>query len=155
MKAVVQRVREASITVDGKITGAIEHGLLVYLGVASEDTEKDAEWMAEKTANLRIFEDAQGKMNLSISDLKNNSKDEEGPGVLAVSQFTLLGDAGKGRRPYYGAAAAPGKAKTLYEYFIEQVKKHGLACESGIFQAHMDVRYINDGPVTILLNSSG
>ena len=142
-------MRDASITVEGKITGAIKRGLLVYLGVAADDTEKDAEWAAEKTANLRIFGDLQGKMNLSIKDLGN----EEHPGILAVSQFTLLGDAGKGRRPYYGAAAEPVKAKALYEYFMKEIVKQGLVCEAGIFQAHMDVSYINDGPVTILLDS--
>ena len=146
MKAVVQRVKNASITVNSRITGKITHGLLVYLGVAAEDGEKDSEWMAEKTVNLRIFEDSQGKMNLSL-------KETEGSGILAVSQFTLLGDAGKGRRPYFGAAAAPGKAKSLYEIFLENIKKQGITCESGVFQAHMEVTYTNDGPVTILLDS--
>lgn len=149
MKAVIQRVRNASITVEGQVTGAIKRGILVYLGVAAEDTEKDAEWMAEKAGNLRIFEDLQEKMNLSIKDLGN----EEPAGILAVSQFTLLGDASKGRRPYYGAAAEPVKAKALYEYFMNEIRKQGLVCEAGIFQAHMDVSYINDGPVTILLDS--
>ena len=146
MKAVVQRVKNASITVEGRITGAITHGLLVYVGVAAEDNEKDAEWMAEKVANLRIFADTEGKMNLSLKEIT-------GAGVLAVSQFTLLGDAGKGRRPYFGAAAEPEKAKALYGYFMEKVREQGLICESGVFQAHMEVTYTNDGPVTILLDS--
>ena len=149
MKAVVQHAKNASVTVEGKITGAVERGLLVYLGVTEDDGEKDASWMAEKIANLRIFEDAQGKMNLSLKDLEA----ERPVGVLAVSQFTLLGDASKGRRPYYGAAAEPEKAKALYEYFMERIREQGLPCEAGIFQAHMDVNYTNDGPVTILLDS--
>jgi len=149
MKAVVQRARNASITVDGNITGAIKRGLLVYLGVAAEDTSKDSVWMAEKVANLRIFEDSQGKMNLSIKDLVN----ENPVGILAVSQFTLLGDVTNGRRPYYGAAAEPVKARELYEHFMEEIRKQGLICEAGIFQARMDVSYINEGPVTILLDS--
>ena len=154
MKAVIQRVKNASVTVEGQITGSVKRGLLVYLGVAADDTEKDAAWMADKTANLRIFEDAPGinsggKMNLSIKDLGP----EEKAGILAVSQFTLLGDAVKGRRPYYGAAAESGKAETLYKHFMEKIKEQGLVCESGIFQARMDVSYTNDGPVTILLDS--
>ena len=153
MKAVVQRVRNASVKVDGRITGAVEWGLLVYLGVARDDTEKDADWMAEKTANLRIFEDPDGKMNLSLKDLEGDIP-QGGPGVLAVSQFTLLGELAKGRRPYYGEAAPPEKAKVLYEYFMGKIREQGLHCEAGIFQAHMDVSYTNDGPVTILLESS-
>ena len=149
MKAVVQRVLNASVKVDGKITGSIAKGLLVYLGVAEDDTEKDAQWIAEKVANLRIFEDTHGKMNLSLKDLGG----ETPAGVLAVSQFTLLGDASKGRRPYYGAAAEPERANNLYEYFITKVREHDLTCEAGVFQAHMDVNYTNDGPVTILLDS--
>jgi D-tyrosyl-tRNA(Tyr) deacylase len=159
MKSVVQRVRDASVTVDGIKTGSISRGLLVYLGVAGTDTEKDADWMAEKIVNLRIFEDAGGKMNLSIKDIIKDciiGQDEkrEGPaGVLTISQFTLLGDASKGRRPYYGDAAGPDKARLLYEYFMKKVREQGLICESGVFQAHMDVQYINAGPVTILLDS--
>ena len=150
----MQRARDASVTVEGAISGSIGRGLLVYLGVAGEDTEKDADWMADKIANLRIFEDAQGKMNLSIKDIVSLSENEGRPvGVLAVSQFTLLADARKGRRPYYGDAAEPEKAKALYEYFMEKIKEQRLVCEAGVFQAHMDVRYTNDGPVTILLDS--
>ena len=157
MKAVIQRVKNASVTVDGNVTGAIAGGILVYLGVAAGDTEKDAQWLAEKTANIRIFHDAEGKMNLSLLDILNKTgKSAEGEGsvgVLAVSQFTLLADASKGRRPFYGAAAEPEKAKSLYEYFMEKIREHGLPCESGVFQAHMNVSYTNDGPVTILLDS--
>ena len=161
MKAVVQRARSASVTVEGQITGRISRGLLVYFGVAGGDSEKDAAWMAEKIANLRIFEDTQGKMNLSIKDILAKEKDipsqageGDGPiGILAISQFTLLADASKGRRPYYGDAANPEKAKALYECFMEKIREQGLICEAGIFQAHMDVSYTNDGPVTIILNS--
>ena len=155
MKAVVQRVRNASVVVEGAVTGAIDYGLLVYLGVAAEDGEKDAEWMAEKVANLRIFNDAEGKMNISISDIIRQAGTGEGSaGILAVSQFTLLADARKGRRPFYGGAAAPEKANALYEYFMTKIREQGLICEAGVFQAHMDVSYTNDGPVTILLDSA-
>ena len=154
MKAVIQRVRDASVKVDDKKTGSIDWGLLVYLGVAGEDSEKDSEWMAEKTLNLRIFNDEGGKMNLSLIDIVNGDKKKEITiGVLAISQFTLLADAVKGRRPFYGAAAEPLKAKNLYENFIMKIRERGIVCEAGIFQAHMDVRYTNDGPVTILLDS--
>ena len=157
MKAVIQRVRNASVTVDGNVTGAIGYGLLVYLGVAAEDTEKDADWLAEKIANLRIFNDPDGKMNLSLLDIVtqtvNGKAGEGGIGVLAISQFTLLADARKGRRPYYGGAADPIKASSLYEFFMEKIREQGLICKAGVFQAHMDVSYTNDGPVTILLNS--
>ena len=154
MKAVVQRARNASVTVEGRVTGKISRGLLVYLGVASGDSEKDAAWMAEKVANLRIFEDAQGKMNLSLKDILSQADEGDGAiGVLAVSQFTLLADASKGRRPYYGDAAEPEKAKALYGLFMEKIREQGLPCEAGVFQAHMDVSYTNDGPVTIILNS--
>jgi len=153
VKAVVQRVRNASVTVEGRKTGSIDRGLLVYLGVAVDDSEKDAEWMAEKTANLRIFNDDQGKMNLSLLDTLKTGAMEGVSGILVISQFTLLADAAKGRRPFYGAAAEPEKAKFLYEYFITKIRQLGLLCEAGVFQAHMDVSYTNDGPVTILLDS--
>ena len=162
MRAVVQRVKDASVTVDGSVTGSITQGLLVYLGVAADDSEKDADWMAEKVAHLRIFEDAQGKMNLSIKDIlaavgensaNESSNGTNSVGVLTVSQFTLLADARKGRRPYYGDAAEPEKANALYEYFRSKISEQGLKSEAGIFQAHMDVRYTNDGPVTIILDS--
>lgn len=159
MKAVIQRVRNASVTVEGAVTGAIGKGLLVYLGVAAEDSEKDAQWMAEKIANLRIFPDAEGKMNLSLMDIispenRENVSDSH-IGVLAISQFTLLADARKGRRPYYGNAAEPERANALYEHFMKKVREQGLVCEAGVFQAHMDVSYTNYGPVTIVLDSSG
>jgi len=156
MKAVVQRVVDASVTVNGVVIGAIQRGLLVYLGVAVDDNDKDADWLAEKIANLRIFEDQDGKMNLSLIDVVNQPSGEvnEIPiGVLAVSQFTLLGDARKGRRPSWGGAAPPEKARELYIYFMDKIREHGLLCESGEFQAHMMVTYTNDGPVTIILDS--
>lgn len=150
MKAVVQRALDASVSVAGNMAGALESGLLVYLGVARDDTEQDAEKLAEKIAHLRVFNDAEGKMNISLMDLKARSAPA---GVLAVSQFTLLADARKGRRPYYGAAAEPEQARPLYEYFMERIRGLGLPCEGGVFQASMRVRYTNDGPVTILLDS--
>jgi len=150
MKAVIQRVIDASVTVDGALKGSIRSGLLVYLGVAQDDCESDADWLAEKTANLRIFNDSGGKMNLSLKDIASS---EPGCGVLAVSQFTLLADARKGRRPSWNGAAPPEQAKKLYEYFIEKIKEQNLPCRSGEFQAHMMVSYTNDGPVTILLDS--
>jgi D-tyrosyl-tRNA(Tyr) deacylase len=161
MKAVVQRVLNASVSVDGVAVGKIASGLLVYLGVACEDTQSDADWLAEKIANLRIFEDANEKMNLSIKDIHEEARgkadsgagEKTGIGVLAVSQFTLLADARKGRRPYYGDAADPATAKSLYEYFMNKIREQGLPCESGVFQAHMQVRYTNDGPVTIILDT--
>jgi D-tyrosyl-tRNA(Tyr) deacylase len=139
---------------------------LVYLGVALQDAESDADWLAEKTANLRIFEDAEGKMNLSLKDMVNpitiasESPESTAPeeinapwGVLAISQFTLLGDARKGHRPSWGRAAPPEQARALYEYFLDKIRAQGLVCESGEFQTHMRVSYTNDGPVTILLDS--
>jgi D-tyrosyl-tRNA(Tyr) deacylase len=154
MKAVIQRVKNASVTVidedggagtSGRVTGRIDRGLLVYLGVAQGDTKEDAERLAEKIAFLRIFGDEEGKMNRSVQD--------SGGGILAVSQFTLLADARKGRRPYYGNAADGETAKALYEYFMERIRERGLVCDSGVFQAHMEVACVNDGPVTILLDS--
>ena len=154
MKAVVQRVKNASVKVEGAIVGNIGWGLLVYLGVATVDAEKDVEWMAEKIANLRIFNDGEGKMNLSLLDIVNTGEKSEGPlGILTISQFTLLADARKGRRPYYGDAADPEKANSLYGYFMEKIREQGLFCEAGVFQAMMDVTYTNEGPVTILLDS--
>ena len=153
MKAVVQRVVNASVDVDGVTKGKIDCGLLVYLGVAHDDGENDAGRLAEKIANIRIFDDADGKMNLSLKDIVSSGKAGSGAGVLAVSQFTLLADARKGRRPSWNGAAPPEKAKKLYEYFIERIREQNLACESGEFQAHMMVSYTNDGPVTIILDS--
>ncbi|MCL2479957.1 MAG: D-aminoacyl-tRNA deacylase, partial [Treponema sp.] len=144
MKVVIQRVKNAAVSVDGAVKGKIGKGLLVYLGVAVNDTEKDAAWIADKTANLRIFSDDQGKMNLSIKDIIAAGLQA---GILAVSQFTLLGDCVKGRRPYYGDAADPQIAKPLYDLFMEKIRGNGIVCEAGIFQAHMEVDSVNDGPV--------
>ncbi len=145
MRAVVQRVTRSSVTVDGTVTGKIEKGLLVLLGVEQGDTEKDAAYMAGKVTGLRIFEDQEGKMNLSIADA--------GGQVLAVSQFTLLGDARKGRRPSFAKAADPEDANELYRHFIALVRQQGVHVEEGVFQAHMLVDICNDGPVTMLLDS--
>ncbi|MDR2069353.1 MAG: D-tyrosyl-tRNA(Tyr) deacylase [Spirochaetaceae bacterium] len=145
MRAVVQRVRDARVSVEGKAAGKIAWGILVYLGVARGDSEADAGYLAEKIAGLRIFPDSAGLMNRSVL--------ESGGAVLAVSQFTLLADARKGRRPSYSNAAGGAEAEGLYEYFMEKIREQGLICESGIFQADMDVSYTNDGPVTILLDS--
>ena len=156
MKAVVQRVIDASVTVGGVVKGAVQRGLLVYLGVAVDDGKNDADWLAEKIANLRIFEDQDGKMNLSLLDIVNQSLNDVNkisPGVLAISQFTLLGDARKGRRPSWAGAAPPEKARELYIYFMEKIREQGLICESGEFQARMNVTYTNEGPVTIILDS--
>jgi len=151
MKAVIQRVTEASVSVKGYVCGSIHKGLLIYLGVSLDDTESDAQWLSEKAINLRIFDDAAGKMNMSITDINGNNGINAG--ILVISQFTLLGDANKGRRPSWNKAAPPEKAKTLYEYFIQEISKHGIPCEKGEFQAYMQVSYTNDGPVTILLDS--
>jgi len=145
MRSVVQRVSRASVTVDGKITGQIDRGLLVLLGVGLNDTEADAGYLAEKICGLRIFEDENDKMNLSVQDVSG--------AVLAVSQFTLYGDVRKGKRPSFDAAARPESAKQLYEHFVAQVRAKGVQCETGIFQAMMQVELVNDGPVTILLDS--
>ena len=150
MKAVVQRVIDASVTVDGKVTGKIKSGLLVYLGVAQEDDKADADRLSEKIVHLRIFNDKDGKMNLSLMDLSGSGSEA---GVLAVSQFTLLADSRKGRRPSWNGAAPPDKANQLYEYFTEKIRQQGLVCECGEFQAHMMVSYTNDGPVTIILDT--
>jgi D-tyrosyl-tRNA(Tyr) deacylase len=145
MRAVVQRVSQASVTVEGQIVGKIERGLLVLLGVAHADTEAAADYLAEKIAGLRVFEDDAGKMNLSVADV--------GGAVLAVSQFTLYGDVRKGKRPSFDDAARPEQARKLYEHFIDRIRALGLRCESGVFQAMMQVELVNDGPVTILLDS--
>lgn len=145
MRAVVQRVKEADVTVEEKITGSINKGLMVLLGVEEGDTEADAVYMAEKIAGLRIFEDKEGKMNLSLQDT--------GGQVLAVSQFTLLGDARKGKRPSFIKAARPEEANLLYHRFVELIKEKNIDVQEGIFQTEMLVRIYNDGPVTILLDS--
>src|SRR5499427_166714 len=145
MRAVLQRVSRARVTVDGNITGEIGHGLLILLGVGKEDTIAVAESLAEKTANLRIFEDAQQKMNLSLLDVKG--------AALVVSQFTLYGDARGQRRPSFITAAPPDLAKKLYAEFCEALQKLGVTVGRGIFQAMMSVELVNEGPVTILLDS--
>ena len=145
MRVVVQRVSRASVKVGEEITGEIGAGLLVLLGVGQEDSERDADYLAEKIAGLRIFEDCGGKMNCSVL--------EAGGAVLAVSQFTLYGDVRRGKRPSFDAAARPERARKLYEYFVERVRGLGLRCETGVFQAMMDVELVNSGPVTILLDS--
>jgi D-aminoacyl-tRNA deacylase len=145
MRAVVQRVTRASVKVHGELTGKIDKGLLVLLGVAPDDTECDADYLADKVAGLRIFEDDAGKMNCSVADIDG--------AVLAVSQFTLFGDARKGKRPSFDAAARPERANVLYRHFVERVRALGLRCETGRFQETMEVELVNQGPVTILLDS--
>lgn len=146
MRAVVQRVKSASVTVDGKRVSEIGAGVLIFLGVAHEDTTTELEYIANKVANLRIFEDAAGKMNCSLL--------ETGGAALVVSQFTLYGDCRKGRRPSFINAARPEVANALYEQFITALEKHNVPTQGGTFQAMMDVQLINDGPVTILLDSA-
>ena len=146
MRAVVQRVLRASVTVDGEVVGKIEKGLMVLLGVHGDDTAKDLEYIYNKVVGLRIFEDENGNMNLGL--------DEVGGSLLVVSQFTLYGDARKGRRPSFTESAKPELAERLYEEFIQKAKDDNIICEKGIFGAKMDVELINDGPVTILLDSS-
>ena len=145
MRAVVQRVLSSRVTVSGETAGSIGRGLTVLLGVHQDDAKEDARYLADKVANLRIFEDSEGKMNLSLLDV--------GGEVLAVSQFTLFGDARKGRRPSFSEAARPEKANPLYECFVDELRKLGLRVETGRFQAAMLVEIANDGPVTVLLDS--
>ncbi len=145
MRCVVQRVSEAYVTVEGRETGRVGKGLLALIGVEAGDTEKDAKYMAGKIVKLRIFEDENDKMNLSVQDV--------GGGVLAVSQFTLLGDARGQNRPGFTQAEAPEQANKLYEYCCEEMRKAGVIVENGVFRTHMMVHLINDGPVTILLDS--
>jgi len=146
MRAVIQRVARAQVSVGKEITGKIDAGLLVLLAVGNTDTRADADYLAEKIAGLRIFEDEQGKMNRSVV--------EAGGAVLAVSQFTLYGDVRRGKRPSFDAAAPPEQARGLYEYFVERIRAAGLRCEAGRFQEMMQVELVNDGPVTILLDSA-
>ena len=143
MRAVVQRVTQASVTVEGEVTGAIGKGVVVLLGVTHGDTEAQAEWLARKITGLRIFEDAAGKLNAGLLDAEG--------AVLVVSQFTLYADARKGRRPSFTNAAPPEVAEPLVAHFIETLRSHGLQVETGVFGAHMMVEIHNDGPVTILL----
>lgn len=143
MKAVIQRVNSASVTVDGSITGEIGAGILVLIGIEYGDTEDKAIWMAKKISELRIFSDPDGKMNLSVTDI--------GGSILAVSQFTLAGNCNKGRRPSFDTAAPPDEGKRLYEYFTQSLRKLDLTVATGIFQADMKVSLVNDGPVTFIL----
>jgi D-tyrosyl-tRNA(Tyr) deacylase len=145
MRAVVQRVSRAKVTIGDWTTGEIGRGLLVLLGVGQADTEQDAVYLSEKIAGLRIFEDEDGKMNRSVRDI--------GGSVLAVSQFTLYGDVRRGKRPSFDDAAPPEPARRLYEFFVERIRAAGLHCETGRFQEMMQVELVNEGPVTILLDS--
>jgi D-tyrosyl-tRNA(Tyr) deacylase len=145
MRAVVQRVSRAAVAVDGQVVGAVERGLLVLLGVAPTDTEAEARWLADKVVGLRIFPDAEGKMNRDVA--------EAGGGVLVVSQFTLYGDCRKGRRPSFVGAAPPEVAEPLYEAFVAAVRANGLPAATGRFGAMMQVELVNDGPVTLLVDT--
>jgi D-tyrosyl-tRNA(Tyr) deacylase len=145
MKALLQRVTRASVTVDGQKVGEIGPGLIVLVGVASGDSAKDALYLAEKTIGLRIFSDSEGKFNLSVQDTRGS--------LLAVSQFTLLADSKKGRRPSFTNAASPDQAEMLFNFFVDECRRNGLKVETGRFQAHMLVEIHNDGPVTIMLDS--
>ncbi|NLX90106.1 MAG: D-tyrosyl-tRNA(Tyr) deacylase [Firmicutes bacterium] len=145
MRAVVQRAGKSKVEVDGKVVGKISAGVVVFAGIGADDREEDCRYISEKIASLRIFEDKEGKMNLSLL--------ETGGEVLCISQFTLYGDCRKGRRPSFFAAARPDKAKYLYEYLCKMLREKGLRVETGIFQAMMKVHVENDGPVTILLDS--
>lgn len=145
MRSVVQRVKEAAVRVDGEVVGQISSGFLVLLGVGENDTDADAAWMAEKIAGLRVFEDADGKMNLSLLDVNGE--------VLLVSQFTLYGDCRKGKRPSFSTAAPPEQARKLFVQVAEAMSTKGLTVETGVFQARMEVALVNDGPVTLLLDS--
>jgi D-tyrosyl-tRNA(Tyr) deacylase len=145
MRAVIQRVSRASVRVDNIVQGDIDQGILVLLGIRADDTKTDLQWLAEKIVHLRIFEDQQGKMNRSLADI--------GGEMLIISQFTLYGDCRKGRRPGFSSAAAPEIAEPLYHQFIEEVKNRQVRVATGIFQATMEVELVNDGPVTLMLDS--
>lgn len=145
MKAVIQRVSQAQVTVGDECTGRIEHGLLVLFGAQHNDTEEELVWLVNKILNLRIFSDEMGKMNLSVVDVKGD--------LLVVSQFTLFGDCRKGRRPSFGKAAEPERANELYERFCESIEAQGVRCERGVFAADMKVNLTNDGPVTLILDT--
>jgi D-tyrosyl-tRNA(Tyr) deacylase len=145
MRAVVQRVSRAAVRVDSKTVGEIDQGLVVLLGIRTGDTRESADYLAERVANLRIFADPDDKMNLSVQDIQG--------AVLAVSQFTLFGDVRRGRRPSFIDAAPPAEAEPLYEHFLAALRAHGLRVASGVFRAMMQVELVNDGPVTILLDS--
>ncbi len=146
MRAVIQRVSRASVTVDQQVVGQIGRGFLVLLGVSESDSQEDVNWIAAKIIGLRVFEDDGGQMNLALADV--------GGAILVVSQFTLYGDCRKGRRPSFVAAARPEKARALYQSVVAELKGQGVRVETGTFQAHMDVDLLNDGPVTLLLDSN-
>lgn len=145
MRAVIQRVSQAQVTVAGQVVGAVGVGFLVLLGVGVGDTEADADYLADKVAHLRVFEDAEGKMNLALGDVRG--------GALVISQFTLYGDVRKGRRPGFSDAAPPVEANRLYEYFCTKLAAHHIPVARGVFQATMSVSLVNEGPVTLLLDS--
>lgn len=146
MRAVTQRVSRAHVIAEGELIGSIGSGVLVFLGISKSDTQSDADYLAGKIAALRIFDDASGKMNLSLFDVRG--------AVLAVSQFSLYGDVRRGNRPSFDDAAKPEIAKELYDYFVKKIREAGIVCETGRFQASMQVELVNDGPVTILLDST-
>ena len=145
MRAVIQRAKDAKVEVNGRVTGSIEHGLVVLLGVHKDDTEKDIKWLSDKIVNLRIFDDAAGHLNRSLADT--------GGEMLIISQFTLLGDCRKGRRPSWSSSAPPDRANEFYEAFIRSVQEKGIKTATGVFQAMMDVTLTNAGPVTLILDS--
>jgi D-tyrosyl-tRNA(Tyr) deacylase len=145
MRVLIQRVSRAEVRVDQKVEGRIGPGIVALIGIAVPDSYKDADYLADKLIHLRIFSDQNGRMNLSAMDT--------GAGLLLISQFTIYGDCRKGRRPGFDAAAGPDRARELYEYFVDKVRQSGLLTQTGVFQAHMEVELINDGPVTLLLES--
>lgn len=145
MKVVLQRSKEASVTVDGEVKGAIRSGAVLLVGITHEDTEEDARYVADKVVNLRIFEDEEGKMNHSLLDVEGE--------ILSISQFTLYGDCRKGRRPNFMSAAKPDHAESVYDYFNKVLKEKSIKVETGVFGAMMDVNLTNDGPVTLIIES--
>ena len=146
MRAVIQRVTRAQVAVNGEVVGRISRGLVVLLAVGHDDTESDADYLADKIVGLRIFDDDNGKMNLAVSDIRGE--------ILVVSQFTLYGDVRRGKRPSFDAAAPPQHARELYEHFLKRIRATDLVCETGRFQEMMQVELVNDGPVTVLLDSA-
>lgn len=153
MKAVVQRVTRAKVTVDEKVTGSIDRGFMVLLGIGREDGKAEAEMIAKKLCALRICDDEKGVMNLSLPDSVAAAGEDDAPSMLVVSQFTLMADVRRGNRPSYIEAARPEEAKPLYEYFVDLLRNSGIRVETGIFQADMQVELVNDGPVTIIIDT--